>query len=683
MRLRVSRFSSRIPFLFGALLACSPASPPPAEPTTRPALAAASGDGLVAYTEERQPCDHRTATRMALFGDLHVHTNFSFDAAANTIGATPDDAYRYGKGEPIAFWPLENGKPAGQFAIDRPLDFLAVTDHGEFLGERRMCREKGSPNYDSAFCQGARKSERQGMIMFGQVITSENPSRIPGVCGADGAQCLEYAKEPWRRIKQSAEEAYDRSSACTFTSFTAYEYTGTPGTSNYHRNVVFRNDRVPDLPISYVDAPYDSALWDGLDATCRSEDGCTYVTIPHNTNLANGRMAPYMRLDPTLENRQAYAAKRLQREPIMEIFQHKGASECINGLGSVLGEPDELCEIEAVRVIGREETFLTTGQGANGIELGEASEVTAECGDEVGENGMLGAGCVHATDFLRSGLLIGLEQEQAIGANPVKLGVIASTDTHTASPGSVMEDDWRGHVSVEATPQERLRPGLLTSGIDGNPGRSGRRVGGRELPRRHLRGDGATRSVRHVGPTHRAALLRRLELPPGTLRFGESRRGRIRWRRPDGRRPGHAAERHGEAGLPRECPPRPGAERSAAPAAPADQGLDRWQRPASHRGDPDRRGAERRQRRHDDGPAARRRSREPVRGVPRRELRPEPARLLLPARRRESLGTLARVRLHAGPRRRASAGVQRRLRLRHDPGDGLDVPHLVSAPLNA
>jgi len=431
----------------------------------------ADGGALVTYTEERASCDHRTPTRLPLFGDLHVHTRLSFDAAANTIGATPEDAYRYGRGESIAFWPLEEGKPVGSFTIDRPLDFLAVTDHGEFLGERRLCREPGSPRYDTEFCTHARSNERTGMMLFGQVITTETPVRIPEVCGEDGALCREFAKAPWQSIGDAADAAYDRSAACRFTALKAYEYTGTPGTSNYHRNVIFRNENVPELPVSYVEAPYDSALWEQLDAVCLDEDGCSYLTIPHNTNLANGRMAPYMRLDPTIENRRAYAETRLRREPVMEIFQHKGSSECINGLSSVLGEPDELCDVEAVRFIGREEVYATTSTSASGeLALGSAREVTAECEGEVGSYGMLGAGCVDATDYLRSGLLVGLEEAESIGVNPVKLGVIAATDTHTATPGAVAEADWRGHVSVESTPQERLTPGLLTSGIDGNPG---------------------------------------------------------------------------------------------------------------------------------------------------------------------------------------------------------------------
>ncbi len=469
MSLRTLRSSA----LFVVLLATACDAPPETQAPagSDPVAGGAGAERLVTYTEERAPCDHYTPDRLPLFGDLHVHTELSFDAAANTIGATPEDAYRYARGEAIDFWPLENGEPRGSFAIDRPLDFLAVTDHGEFLGERRLCRDPESPRYDAEFCKQARSDERTGMMLFGQVITTETPARLPQVCGEDGQLCREWARDPWQRLGDAAEAAYDRSAACTFTTLKAYEYTGTPGTSNYHRNVVFRNGNVPPFPVSYVDAPYDSALWEGLDEVCTEEDGCEYLTIPHNSNLANGRMAPYMRLDPTVTNRRAYAAKRLQREPIMEIFQHKGGSECINGLSSVLGAPDELCDVEAVRFIGREEVYGVTRTDADGnVSLGEAREVTEECGDEVGSYGMLGAGCVHATDFLRSGLLVGLEEADEIGLNPVKLGVVAATDTHAATPGAVEEADWRGHVSVEATPAERLQPGLLTSGIDGNPG---------------------------------------------------------------------------------------------------------------------------------------------------------------------------------------------------------------------
>ena len=424
---------------------------------------------LLGDETELQRCGNTNQNRTALFGDLHIHTRYSFDAAANTTGATPEDAHRYARGQEIPIFPInEQGIAIGRTKIDRPLDFLAVTDHGEFLGERALCRTASSPVYDTAFCVGYRSNERQGMVMLSSVITTETPTRIPEICGEDGSLCRDYARSPWQDIQSVSNSA---NTPCEFTSFVAYEYTGTPGVSNYHRNVIFRNDVVPELPVSYIDAPIDSKLWAALDDVCDIKNGCDYLTIPHNTNLANGRMAPYMQLENTTEAKRAYAQKRLEREPIMEIFQHKGGSECINGLSSVFGAPDELCNVEAVRRIGENKKYMVRDYNAEGLVMMTASSVTKECDvDEIGENGMVGAGCVHPTDFQRSALLVGLKEEQAIGLNPIKLGIIAATDTHSANAGGVKESAWVGAVSGEGSAIERLQPGLLTSGIDGNPG---------------------------------------------------------------------------------------------------------------------------------------------------------------------------------------------------------------------
>jgi len=432
-------------------------------------VAGASEAGSEAVKGTSDSCSNSVATGQPLFGDLHVHTSYSFDAAANSTGATPADAQRYAQGEPIPFFPIgADGTPQGRAQIDRPLDFLAVTDHGEFLGERALCRTEGSPVFNTEFCTAFRADQRQGMMMLGAIITTETPARNPVVCGEDGAGCLEYAKGPWQDVQDAANEA---NNPCKFTSFVGYEYTGTPGTSNYHRNVIFRDQNVVDSPVSYIDAPIDSKLWEGLDAACKTEDGCDYLTIPHNTNLANGRMAPYRKLEDTDAAKVGYAQTRLQREPIMEIFQHKGGSECINGLSSVFGAPDELCDVEAVRTIGETKSYATRDFSSGTLQVGSASELTVECEPgQTGSNGMLGAGCVHPTDFQRSALVVGLAEEQRIGFNPVKLGIIASTDTHSANPGGLKESEWQGAVTGEATPAKRLEPGLLTSGIDGNPG---------------------------------------------------------------------------------------------------------------------------------------------------------------------------------------------------------------------
>lgn len=432
---------------------------------------------LVTYTEEREPCEHYEETRMALFGDLHVHSAYSFDAAANSLETYPEHANRFAKGETIPFFPLgQDGNPVGSIQLARPLDFVSVTDHGEFLGERALCRTAGSPKYDSDFCRQYRTTERQGMLMLGTIVNLEAPQRFVELCGPDGSLCREWAKGPWREMIAAAEKAYDRSSSCAFTSFIGYEYTGTPGLSNIHRNVIFRNSVVPAVPVSYVEAPQDQLLWQQLIMECPQSEGCSFITIPHNSNLANGRMfAPLGgRHDHgetvTDEHRRQHAERRLAHEPVIEVFQHKGNSECINGLAAIYGEPDEFCDFEAVRRFGQARNTTRIGFADGRLQTSAVPVTTEQCGDATGQDGMLGGGCVHETDFLRSNLLVGLAHERELGVNSAKLGVIASTDTHASTPGATDEQNWGGHVSHEATPEERLQPGILTSGIEGNPG---------------------------------------------------------------------------------------------------------------------------------------------------------------------------------------------------------------------
>jgi hypothetical protein len=76
--------------------------------------------------------------------------------------------------------------------------------------------------------------------------------------------------------------------------------------------------------------------------------------------------------------------------------------------------------------------------------------------------------------FVRNALKEGLAQEQRIGVNPFRLGLIGSTDTHNASPGNVREYDFPGHLGTrDATPPLLLAPltGIGVIGvIEANPG---------------------------------------------------------------------------------------------------------------------------------------------------------------------------------------------------------------------
>jgi hypothetical protein len=104
-------------------------------------------------TEGRADCADYEALRQPFFGDLHVHTTFSFDAWAQGTLNTPRDAYRFAQGQPVGIQPyLPDGKPQRTVQLHRPLDFAMVSDHAEMLGETELCRTPGTPGYDAFVC---------------------------------------------------------------------------------------------------------------------------------------------------------------------------------------------------------------------------------------------------------------------------------------------------------------------------------------------------------------------------------------------------------------------------------------------------------------------------------------------------------------------------------------------------
>lgn len=397
------------------------------------------GDGPV---DTREACADRNPLRNVYWGDLHVHTRFSFDAYLNDVRGTPADAYAYAKGAPITL-PDETGAQTIEVQIDRPLDFAAVTDHAEYLGEVSACSDPSSPVYDGQFCTDFRSDPDNALVRVGGNLNLPDPMRFD-VC--DDFDCLARAEDAWRREQEAAEAAYDRTSACTFTSFVAYEWSSARGLSNLHRNVLFRSARVPTLPTSYYEENEPEGLWAALRRDCLDGlPGCDVMSIPHNTNWSNGNM--FVPEYPEGVDEAEFARERAELEPLLEMFQHKGDSECENGLGGVLGDVDELCRFEKLR-----------------------DPPFPDCGDGTGAGGTINVGCVSRLDFLRGILLEGLREEARIGVNPYPLGVIASTDTHNATPGAVQESDYVGHFgSLETDLLVRLTIDV-PGGPRANPG---------------------------------------------------------------------------------------------------------------------------------------------------------------------------------------------------------------------
>ena len=76
--------------------------------------------------------------RQAYFGDLHVHTRFSFDAFIFGTRTNPDDAYDFAKGKILIH---AAGHP---MQLKAPLDFQAVTDHATYLGMLEKMEDESS-----------------------------------------------------------------------------------------------------------------------------------------------------------------------------------------------------------------------------------------------------------------------------------------------------------------------------------------------------------------------------------------------------------------------------------------------------------------------------------------------------------------------------------------------------------
>ncbi len=326
---------------------------------------AAGDDGGWTYTEEREPCDDFDPLRQAFFGDLHAHTGLSFDAWSYDNRHVPAEAYAFARGEPIDLPPLDvDGQGTRSVTLARPLDFVMIADHAEFLGEMLLCTEPGHEAYDSPECVQLRDDPESAVVTFGIQTASTHPARLD-ICGSEAGCIGGAALERWLLVQEEAEEAYDRTAACGLVTFVGYEYTSTTSVSNNHRTVIFRNAVVPALPITIYEAIDEWALWQALADQCLDAGtGCEVMTSAHNTNLSNGRM---FELEyggaATLEEEAAMAGLRARIERLVEIFQHKGETECRNGFEGLAGDPDPLCAFEEQWPADAEDGGEGTGTG--------------------------------------------------------------------------------------------------------------------------------------------------------------------------------------------------------------------------------------------------------------------------------------------------------------------------------
>ena len=332
--------------------------------------------------------------RKAYFGDLHVHTTYSFDAYAFATLATPGDAYRFAKGEAIA-------NPAGfEMQLARPMDFYAVTDHGMFLGLVKAAADTTTDFSKTEFAQpyhdlnSADNSSTGFFSVLKRLSTFSSflPQAVAQIkTGAlDQNEVLTVVRDTWRDTIDAADTFYEPGH---FTTFAAYEYTAsTADMGNLHRNVIFEDtDGLPREPFSRFHSVNPEDLWQWMD-DLRAQ-GVESLAIPHNSNGSNGQM---FKLQDWAGNPMDddQARQRIRNEPLVEITQIKGTSETHPNLSS----RDEWADFEIMPYR---------------IATAALSQLEGS--------------------YVRGALLDGLQFEQRGVINPYQFGFIGSSDTHSAA----------------------------------------------------------------------------------------------------------------------------------------------------------------------------------------------------------------------------------------------------------
>ena len=361
------------------------------------------------------------ATRL-YWGDTHLHTNNSPDASLNgNIRIGPEEAFRFARGEAV------EGHSGATAKLERPLDFLVVSDHAEYLGLLPRIRD-GDPlvlkNDVTRRWRGMVNSgdeEQTWKAMF-EVLDDIETNR-------PGFDDTEIRHSTWAHFIRIAD-GYNQPGK--FTAFIGFEWTSMPDGNNLHRVVIFRDGAARAgrvLPFSAFDGEDPEQLWAFLESY-EADTGGRAIAIPHNGNMSNGRMFP----ETDFEGRPIdwdYARARSRWEPLYEVTQIKGDGETHPGLSP-------------------QDPFA-------GFENWDRGNLTATA---LKQTGML------RYEYARSALKTGLELERRVGANPYRFGLIGSSDAHTGF-AAVAEHNFWGKFSVYEPGLQRLSHQPVVKGRQG------------------------------------------------------------------------------------------------------------------------------------------------------------------------------------------------------------------------
>ena len=322
----------------------------------------------------------------AFFGDLHLHTALSPDA--NLVGATlmPEDSYKYAMGEEVTYL----GRQVKRIA---PLDFLAVTDHSEYIGVTGELRNPKGPYVGTEMYKLVNSTDPKDIAKGFALMVASSASNVP----IPELTNETVAQNTWQRVIRAAD-TYNKPGK--FTAMVGYEWTSAPAdvnkhAQNLHRCVIFKGSKVPSKPFTSFDSDDPENLWTYLENARKTGDDV--LAVPHNGNVSNGLMFDTKTLSGKPLTRE-YAERRMNNEPLTEANQGKGQSET----HPTISPNDEFANYELYEVLLSSRTTAKFQTGS----------------------------------YIRQAYGVGQEMQAKIGANPFKYGLEGGTDYHTGISGT-------------------------------------------------------------------------------------------------------------------------------------------------------------------------------------------------------------------------------------------------------
>ncbi len=377
---------------------------------------------------EFSPYVDQTFPDRVFWGDTHLHTSNSADAGFLNDKVGPEEAFRFARGEAVT------STGGLRVRLQRPYDFLVVSDHAEYLGltpglrrsDPILLKNDTGRRWHDMLKKSKETAFEAAMDCVRSINARDEKMKNP-----------EFTQSAW---DQNCEIADRYNQPRTFTAFIGFEWTSMPGGRNLHRVVIFRDDArraTQVVPLSFFDSGDPEDLWKYMEGY-EKKTGGRVLAIPHNGNLSNGLMFSVDRLDGKPFTR-AYASTRARWEPLYEVTQIKGDGET----HPELSPTDEFADYE------------TWDKGDLTGQVPKQKEMLQY-------------------EYARSALKLGLRLGKDLGANPFKFGMVGSTDSHTGLSTTTEDNFFGKHSGVEPGPHrwEHVvinRPSTTSSpSMDGN-----------------------------------------------------------------------------------------------------------------------------------------------------------------------------------------------------------------------